>query len=116
MPKPRVALLRRLIEYRLPVEVTIAALSEYGWDCEAPLVKLQAIDIESVLLRYLAGELSSKQVTDWADLIECREDIDSGKSESVLSSAVFRLANPDLNAEVTQAVAREILESLREHG
>ena len=116
MPAPRAVLLRRLIEYRLPVEATIAELSTYGWDSEEPLVRLEAKDIEGVLRRYLGEELSSAQVTDWADLIECREDIDSGQSESALSSLVFRLANPNLNAEITPTLAREMLEQLGEQG
>jgi hypothetical protein len=109
MPAPRAVLLRQLIEYRLPVETTIAELSTYGWDSEEPHVRLEAKDIKGVLRRYLNEELSSAQVTDWADLIECREDIDSGQSESALSSLIFQLANPNLNAEVTPSLAREML-------
>ncbi len=116
MPVPRAVLLRQLIEYRLPVEATIAELSTYGWDSEETPVRLEAKDIEGVLNRYLNEELSSEQVTDWADLIECREDIDSGQSESTLSSLIFRLANPNLNVSVTPSLAREMLALLAEQG
>jgi hypothetical protein len=114
MPATRATLLRQLIEYRLPIDATIGELSTYGWDSEEPHVRLEARDIEGVLQRYLSGELSAAQVTDWADLIECREDIDSGQSESTLSSLIFRLANPNLNVEVTPSVAREMLALLGE--
>ncbi len=109
MPASRAILLRQLIEYRLPVDATIAELSTYGWDCEEPHVRVESQDIRCLLNRYLSGELSAAQVTDWADLIECREDIDSGPSEGVLSTLIFRLANPNLNIEVTPSVAREML-------
>jgi hypothetical protein len=116
MPAPRAVLLRQLIEYRLPVEATIAELSTYGWDSEEPHVRLEAKDIEGVLRRYLNEELSSAQVTDWADLIECREDMDSGQSESTLSGLIFQLANPNLNVEVTPSLAREMLALLGGQG
>jgi hypothetical protein len=116
MPAPRAVLLRQLIEYRLPLEATIAELSTYGWDAEEPHVRLEARDIAGVLWRYLNEELSSAQVTDWADLIECREDIDAGKSNSTLSSLIFQLANPNLNVEVTPSLAREMLAILSRQG
>ena len=112
MPTPRVSLLRQLIEYRDTVDATIAELAAYGWDSDEALVRLQAKDIEAILKRYLDGELSAAQVTDWADLIECREDIDSGPSEGTLSNVIFQLANPNLRAEITQALARDLLARL----
>jgi hypothetical protein len=95
-------LLRALIGYELPVEPVLAALRSFGWDAPEPVVLLTREDIVRILDRYLAGKLTTEQVTDWADLVECREDIGfpSG-DEDVLREAVFRLANPNLRGEVT---------------
>jgi hypothetical protein len=68
-------LLRALIGYELPVEPVLAALRSFGWDAPEPVVLLTREDIVRILDRYLAGKLTTEQVTDWADLVECREDI-----------------------------------------
>jgi hypothetical protein len=52
-------------------------------------------------------------VTDWADLIECREDIGYAPMNEHLGEVVFRLANPNLNGPVTREVALEIRSQLR---
>jgi hypothetical protein len=96
------------------MEPVLAELSRHGWDAEQPLATLTAGDLLNVLDRYLAGALSSAQVTDWADLVECREDIAYPKDEAEgLSAAIFRLANPNLEGEVTIQVAEELKRKLR---
>jgi hypothetical protein len=116
MQRDRAQLLRALIAYELPIEPVLADLRSFGWDAPEPLVLLTREDIVRVLDRYLAGELTAEQVTDWADLVECREDIGfPGGDEDVLSDAVFRLANPNLRDEVTpelgQIIRRELVET-----
>jgi len=104
-----------LVAYELPIEPVLADLRSFGWDASEPLVLLTREDIVRVLDRYLAGELTAEQVTDWADRVECREDIGfSGGDEDVLADAVFRLANPSLRDELTpelgQIIRRELTE------
>ena len=116
MPRDRAQLLRALIAYELPIEPVLAELRSFGWDAPEPLVLLTREAIVHILDRYLAGELGAVEVTDWANLLECREDIGFPASEEdVLSEAVSRLANPDLTNEVTpelgQILRRELVGS-----
>jgi hypothetical protein len=108
-PHDRVSALRALLAYELPVDAALAELSRHSWDVAEPLVTLTALDILKVIDRYLGGELSSSQVTDWADLVECRDDIDYPKNEhEFLSAIIFRLANPNLEGEVSIQLAEKL--------
>jgi hypothetical protein len=104
----RASALRLLVAYELPVERTIAKLAAFGWDAPVPLVWLTATDVQRILERYTSGELSAEQVTHWADLVECREDISVLKAEAYLGNIVFRLANPYLNAPITHELVAEL--------
>jgi hypothetical protein len=102
-----------LIVYELPIEPVLAELRSFGWDVPEPLVLLTRGDIVRILDRYLGGELGAAEVTDWANLLECRGDIGfSASEEDVLSGAVFRLANPDLADEVTPEIGQLIRREL----
>ncbi len=59
--------------------------------------------------RYLAGEISTQEVEDWANLIECRDDIGYEDVADVLHI----LANPLITYELTPAVAAQLIEELR---
>ena len=114
MRRDRAQLLRALVAYELPIEPVLADLRSFGWDAPNPLVLVTREDIVRILDCYLAGELGAAEVTDWADLLECREDIGfPGGDEDVLSDALFRLANPNLRGDVTpelgQIIRRELV-------
>ena len=109
----RIQTLRALIAYGLPIEPVLADLQSFGWDAPESLVTLNREDIIRILDRYLTGELTAEQVTDWANLLECREDIGFPEGdEDLLSETIFRLANPYLTDEVTlelgQSIRREL--------
>jgi len=53
-------------------------------------------------------DISSKEVEDWANLIECREDI--GYEE--VADILHILANPAITQELTKAVAAQLIEDL----
>ena len=116
MSDDHVAALRELVAYRLPVDGTLAKLAAFGWDAPAPLFTLTTADVLQVLQRFLTGELSAEQVTDWADLIECREDIALPRLPLDLSQVIFRLANPNLQGPVTHALATELQDRLAGSG
>lgn len=108
-PGNRSEVLRALIDYRLPIEPVIAKLAAVEWDSAKDLAILERGDILRVLRRYLTGTLRAEQVVDWADLVECREDIGfpNGQREE-LSNVIFKLANPNINGPVTLESAWQI--------
>lgn len=113
MPRTRAELLRALIAYEQPIEPVLAELRAFGWDSQRDLEVVSRGDIVRMLDKYLAGEIAAADLTDWADLIECREDIGFGsKEEAPLSDAIFELANPNLRGVVNQASVRRLIVKL----
>ena len=113
MARPRTDLLRNLADYTLPIEPTLGELREYGWDATTPLFTITRQHVLGVLARYLSGELTSEQVTDWADLVECRDDLDYEHGfENQIKRAVFELANPNLTQAVTPKLANGLQKRL----
>jgi hypothetical protein len=81
-----------------------------GWS-ETPAVVLTAENVLAVLRRFQAGALTAAEVEDWADLIECREDIDYLPDDEVLE-AIYLLANPVLNGPLDEELTGQIVASL----
>lgn len=98
-----------LVEFRKTPEELQAALKGFPWDSEVELVQLERQHVSSVLKRYLTGGISTQKVEDWANLIECRDDI--GYED--VADALNILANPVITYELTPAVAAQLIEELR---
>jgi hypothetical protein len=112
----RKELLQHLAEYVLPIEPVLAELSQYPFDSDLPLFTVSRNHVLAVLDRYATGELTPEQVTDWADLIECRDDLDfEDVSSGLLRDTVFQLANPNLTQPVSPHVASAIRQRIQEH-
>lgn len=106
-------LLKTIISFEAPADLPglKASLAEYEWDSEE-LVQLTKQDIISILNRFLSSELSAKQVEDWADAIDMRDDVafgDSGDEDTIY--IVSELANPV--SPLTRGFAEELLEELQ---
>ena len=107
----RESLLKALLLFTRPIAETARDLSAYGWDAPSPLVFLSATHISSVLNRFMAGELSSAHVEDWANCIECRDDIEYDPS-SAAGLALQELANPLLTCPLTRQSATKLVATL----
>ena len=107
--RSRKDLVADLIEARFPLESIRAELKTYPWDLEEPLVQLTAAHIASVLHRFHRGEVSARDVMTWAEALELRDDIGYAEPEQVLQRAVFVLANPEVNGELTDRSAEALL-------
>ena len=78
MTASRKELVERLVHFDAPLTPTLSALQEFGWDCDEPLVTLDAASVRSVLQRYLSGvSTPAADVESWASAIECRDDIEA---------------------------------------
>jgi hypothetical protein len=86
--------LRALVQFDQPLTAIADALRQFTWDRSGdPVVQLSTDNVSSVLRRYVGGELTAEELEGWANLLECREDIDA---QPVAADAVFELANPVL--------------------
>jgi hypothetical protein len=110
MDMNRQDLLNSLITLNLPIQELEEKIKYIGWDVEEPLVFLERRHIESVLNRHLSGELTLDDIFRWAELIECREDINyTGVHRKYVQNAIFKLANPGLQKESDEGIIKSIL-------
>ena len=101
--------LNSVVRYERPLEMLRNALAPWPWDWDsAPIAHVSNDAVRNVIRRYLAGDLSAADVEEWANLLEVREDVDF---EPAAASAIFDLANPELEGALP-VLAAKILDSL----
>jgi hypothetical protein len=88
-----------------PHENSILAkeLSVYPWDCDETLYIITSEDIRSVLDQFALNIIDEKVLEDWANAVECREDL--GYENDELDEIIFELANPDISGDSLSAIA-----------
>jgi hypothetical protein len=109
--------LKRLICFSGTVEYLKLGLKEISWDTDEVPLEFEAAHLINVLHGYLAGRLTAKNVEDWANLIEGREDLEyeAAFSEKI-KQCIYVLANPYLVAPLSAGRAEELIKSLEEKG
>ena len=85
-------------------------LSKYPWDTENSLLIIKKTDFSKILLRSIEGEITFKDLEDWANMIECRDDL--GFETFEIQEFIFELSNPEINGIITKQRLQEILKEL----
>ena len=88
----RTATLEALVKISMPISEAVSRLAEFPWDSESELVLLTPEDFRHVLSLFKQGSLSAAEVEDWANALECRDDI--GIHTSLAHELLHELANP----------------------
>jgi hypothetical protein len=102
-------LLEKLLNCEQPVQQTLAELQKFGWDSDMELTKIKPGHVENCLDEYLKGKLNAAQVEEWANALECREDIGFiPTNEDLIRGIIFQLANPLLNKAITPELAKSL--------
>lgn len=106
----RKTVLEKLVNFNAPIKNISNSLSKFPWDCDKELVTLDIKKIENVMRLYIAGKLTAGEVEDWANLIECRDDIEFEKEHvETIQKIIYELANPQINEPITRDKALSIL-------
>jgi len=109
----RVKILQSLLTLSTDLSSIRSQLAPLPWDVEEALVVLTPDHLRTILERRIAGDLSSVEVEDWANLIEGRDDIGfDDEHASKLRAVVHELANPLLTRELTVETARDLISIL----
>lgn len=96
--------LQSLIEFSGPLNDIQEDLTKLGWG-DKPVVTLTRAHIVAVIERYLREEIDAAAVADWAETIECREDISyETEDDEIVLEAIYQLANPYLQGELKEIV------------
>lgn len=109
----RFDVLRELLAFSKPVAVLSNSLAKFDWDYEGEPRVVIASQIQVVLKRFLAGEYSAEELENWANLIECREDLEFEEvKHGAIENVIYCLANPALQGEITPESCKELLATL----
>lgn len=85
-------------------------IQKYNWDIEYPLVKVTHNDFLNVFKKYLHDLISDEEIVLWANLIECRDDIEFESPD--LQEIIFFIANPEINGDVNKDLIRNLSQTI----
>ena len=86
-------------------------LSQYFWDVEEPILIISKVELSDVLKRCVEDEISFEELENWANAIECRDDLDFKGVE--MQEIIFELASPEVNGEIRKERLQEIIDELQ---
>ena len=108
----KTSILLDLVYFKNNIDTLKNMLSQIGFDSETELVYMSRDDIVEILQRSLDKKISFLELEEWANLIECREDI--GFEDKKTQEMVFKLANPYLYGKLDEKQVLSYLNELDE--
>lgn len=109
----RKELLNKLIKMDGSIEFLNLELAKFGWDSEKDLVILKKQHILEIFNKFLRGEIKKQDIANWAEAIECREDIGFETNyKKLISEIIFDLANSDVAGILTENKAKIFITKL----
>ncbi len=108
----KIDILLNLINFTKDISAIKSDLAKIGFDSESELVTITQNTIANILNRVIDKEISYDLLEEWANLIECREDI--GYEDEILQEIIiFELANPCLYEEIDERKICMILDEIK---
>ena len=104
-----IGILLDLVHFKNNIDTLKNMLSQIGFDSETELVSMSRDNIVEILQRSLDKKISFLELEEWANLIECREDI--GFEDKKTQQMIFKLANPYLHGKLDE---KQVLSYLNE--
>jgi hypothetical protein len=108
--RDRIEILRDLVALNADASSLGKELSEYPWDTNSPLLVINTPDFISVFKRYVANQVTTDELVDWANAIEMRDDLDF--VDDALRDMIFKLANPEINGMITTKLVDDLINTL----
>ena len=107
-----IGILLDLVHFKNNIDTLKNMLSQIGFDSEIELVSMSRDNIVEILQRSLDKKISFLELEEWANLIECREDI--GFEDEKTQEMIFKLANPYLYGKLDEKQVLSYLNELDE--
>ena len=107
-----IGILLDLVHFKNNIDTLRNMLSQIGFDSETELVYMSRDYMVEILQRSLDKKISFLELEEWANLIECREDI--GFEDKKTQEMVFKLANPYLYGKLDEKQVLSYLNELDE--
>ena len=107
----KIDILLNLINFSKNISAIKSDLAKIGFNSESELVTITQNTIANILNRVVEKEISYDLLEEWANLIECREDI--GYEDEILQEIIFELANSCLYGEIDEEKVCMILDKIK---
>ena len=107
----KTSILLDLVYFKNNIDTLKNMLSQIGFDSEIELVSMSRDNIVEILQRSLDKKISFLELEEWANLIECREDI--GFEDEKTQEMIFKLANPYLYGKLDEKQVLSYLNELK---
>lgn len=107
----KIDILLNLINFSKNISAIKSDLAKISFVSESELVTITKNTIANILNRVIDKEISYELLEEWANLIECREDI--GYEDEILQEIIFELANPCLYGEIDERKICMILDEIK---
>lgn len=109
----RLDVLVELVELRKPIAEIADNISKLEWDYDGEPLIISSNQVKNIIERYLSGVLSNRELEEWANLIECREDIDFEESNrNEIEYIIYSLSNPELEGDISVESCKSLLATL----
>ncbi|WP_299086267.1 hypothetical protein [uncultured Campylobacter sp.] len=107
----KIDILLNLINFSKNISAIKSDLAKIGFNSESELVTITKNTIANILNRVIDKEISYELLEEWANLIECREDI--GYEDEISQEIIFELANPCLYGKIDEEKICMILDEIK---
>lgn len=110
----RYEVLKDLFDFNKDLSVISSQLKSLDWDFDGEPLILKKAYIVSVINSFILGVKTAKELEDWANLVEMREDIDFEEEyETLINDSIHKLANPLLEGNITVDWCNGLLAKLK---
>ena len=108
--RSRLEVLNDLVTINGNINFLSNELNEYSWDGDETLLTVTRKQLIQVLEKVTGKQIEIHKIEDWANLIECREDLDF--EDELTKKIIFEIANPTLFGEISELQLKEFIRQL----
>ena len=105
MGMDRTELLNQIITFGQTREEAFMQLAKLAFDPHAEPFQLSKTILSDVLTKYITNTITTDELEEWANFIECRHDI----SFSNVEGYIYALANPEQMGEISNDKIHQML-------
>ncbi|MFM7438233.1 MAG: hypothetical protein ACKO2V_06445 [Snowella sp.] len=111
--KTRQEYLNALVNLDQPLSTILPILKTFPWDNNQTIITLKKEHLIQILNQYFDHSLSATDLENWANAIECREDITyETEDKDFINDIIFDLANPILNTPISPELVKQYITQL----
>lgn len=104
----RAEALEQIVTFGTDIDKAYSELVKYSYDSDIEYFSVSPLILLQVLELYLTEQITVDDLEDWANFIECRDDLDYEEIEDY----IYSLANPILVGEINQSRIAKMVEAL----